>query len=261
MSPDNLRKLGEKPIPISFEPDEEGYYGRECHQMGCQRYFKMKLQNREEKSEGETLYCPYCGYKDKLNNFFTGDQIEYAKSIVSQLAYKAITDDLNKINIGRLIKLKVSNSPPPTNYYQEQQLETYVKCSTCSINYSIFGRFSFCPNCSYHNSYDILLLNLKLITEMITIIELSKSRPELLFKSYETVLEDVVATFDGFGRELTRIKGKETGFQALEAARTIVLNIFKIDLYNSLSSDEWCFVKEMFQKRHLIAHKMGIIDD
>jgi hypothetical protein len=37
--------------------------------------------------------------------------------------------------------------------------------------------------------------------------------------------------------------------------------LFNIDIAAPLTADEWKQVVKAFQKRHLIAHKMGIVDD
>ena len=37
--------------------------------------------------------------------------------------------------------------------------------------------------------------------------------------------------------------------------------MFGIDLSARLSASEWNFVCRCFQKRHLLAHKMGVVDD
>ena len=50
-------------------------------------------------------------------------------------------------------------------------------------------------------------------------------------------------------------------FQNIEVARDKFLSRENIDITSGLGVDKWNFVCEQFQKRHLIAHKMGIIDE
>ena len=85
----------------------------------------------------------------------------------------------------------------------------------------------------------------------------------------ENALEDCVSTFDGFGRELCRIhankarnpsKAERMNFQNLEAARKRFLDLFGFDLSAEVARDEWRAAVVAFQKRHLIAHRFGVVD-
>ena len=49
-------------------------------------------------------------------------------------------------------------------------------------------------------------------------------------------------------------------FQNLEGAQSIVLDAFGIDLSAGVEPDEWRIAGAGFQKRHLVAHKTGVVD-
>ena len=49
-------------------------------------------------------------------------------------------------------------------------------------------------------------------------------------------------------------------FQNLAAARRGFLDLFGIDLSTALDPEEWRAAVVAFQKRHLIAHKLGVVD-
>ncbi len=49
-------------------------------------------------------------------------------------------------------------------------------------------------------------------------------------------------------------------FQNLEGARTHLLGLFGIDLSVEVAPGEWRAATMGFQKRHLVAHKMGVMD-
>ena len=75
--------------------------------------------------------------------------------------------------------------------------------------------------------------------------------------------------FDGFGRELCRVhatkarnpvKAERMNFQNLEAAKMAVLDLFGVDLSAAVEPEEWRAAVIAFQKRHLIAHKLGVVD-
>lgn len=74
-------------------------------------------------------------------------------------------------------------------------------------------------------------------------------------------LENVVSAFDGFGRQLCQQEAIEARFQNLPGARRRVQDAFGFDFADILRPDEWETASRAFQKRHLLAHKMGVIDN
>ncbi len=248
-------------IPVSIEPDEEGYIGREC--PVCKKYFKVKFGTG---LHGVTdCYCPYCNHKDSQDNFWTRQQIEYAKSI----ALNQVTSDLLKslkklerrpkpnqlISIG----ITVKGQPTPIIYYSEEELEQKVTCNQCTLEYAIYGAFGYCPDCGIHNSKQIVSANFDLILRILALSV--NAEGDIKSKLIENSLEDAVSAFDGFGREHYSSAYPQISFQSISFAQTKILTDSQVDISSGLSPKEWDFVVEQFQKRHLIAHKMGIIDD
>ena len=74
-------------------------------------------------------------------------------------------------------------------------------------------------------------------------------------------LENVVSAFDGFGRVISRERGIEVRFQNLSGARRNVIEKFGFDFADGLTLDEWEFIRRTFQKRHLLSHNTGVIDE
>ncbi len=86
----------------------------------------------------------------------------------------------------------------------------------------------------------------------------------------ENALEDCVSAFDGFGRETCRVfatkaakpeKAAEIRFQNIGAARDRVREQFSIDFAATTAPADWKHILRAFQKRHLLAHKMGVVDE
>ena len=90
---------------------------------------------------------------------------------------------------------------------------------------------------------------------------LRDSRPRRSSPAIGDALENIVSAFDGFGRELSMRKGTEIRFQNLHGARRNVQEKFGFDFAYVLTALQWQDVCRVFQKRHLLAHKMGVIDD
>jgi hypothetical protein len=168
--------------------------------------------------------------------------------------------------IGISVKVKPGR-PMPIHHYRERQLETEVVCSNCTLRYSVYGVFAFCPDCGQHNSLQILDKNLEVVGKMLDLA--AGAEKELADKLIENALEDCVSAFDGFGRELSRVykenaadpaRADKVSFQNLDGARSTILGLFRVDLSAQLTADEWQSAVRGFQKRHLVAHKMGVVD-
>lgn len=95
------------------------------------------------------------------------------------------------------------------------------------------------------------------------------SEQPLAERLIENTLEDCVSAFDGFGRELCRIyanrsrdpaKAERMSFQNLDGAKAGYLDLFGVDLSVCVSAEDWRGAVRAFQRRHLIAHKLGVVD-
>ena len=271
---DHLRRLGTS-ISISLPADGNRFTGRECPQPDCEGYFKIEL-GTGLKGDRLPCHCPYCGHADGHDQFCTKEQIAYAKSVVMRKITDAIHKDLKKLEfdhkpegafgIGFSMKVKPGRLPH-IHHYREKQLETEVVCTNCTLRYSVYGVFAFCPDCGEHNSIQILNKNLEVVRKMLEMA--TREETVLAEKLIENALEDCVSAFDGFGREVCRIhanrartpaKAEKMNFQNLEGARKGFLELFGIDLSTAVEPEQWRAAAMAFQKRHLIAHKLSIVD-
>ena len=273
---DHLRRLGNS-ISIPIPADENAFTGRECPQPDCEGYFKIEL-GTGLKGEGLPCHCPYCGHTAGHDHFWTKEQIEYAKSVAMRKITDAFHKDLKKLEfdhkpkgafgIGISMKVKLGRATP-IHYYREKQLETEVVCVNCTLRYSVYGVFAFCPDCGQHNSSQILEKNLELAEKETS---LAEHAPDDELREYliADALENVVAAFDGFGRETCRVHAansvdpaaaKSLSFQNLRGADAKLLKLYGVQLSAQVPPDEWTLSVRCFQKRHLLAHNMGVVDE
>ena len=271
---DHLRRLGNR-IPIPIKPDEHGFTGRECPQSDCEGYFKIEFGTG---LEGEDLpcHCPYCGHTAKHDHFWTKEQIEFARSVVMRKVTDAVRKDLKEMEfnlrprgpfgIGLSLTFK-PGSLVPIHRYREKRLETEVVCDDCTLRYSVYGVFAFCPDCGRHNSLQILERNIEFVEKMLDLAVNTES--DISRMLIEDGLENCVSILDGFGRELCRVYAKDApnraiaeriSFQNLQGAKRNLQDAFGIDLASEVTADEWRLLVRGFQKRHLIAHRMGVVD-
>jgi hypothetical protein len=164
--------------------------------------------------------------------------------------------------------MKVTGQPTAIRRYRESKLETEVVCERCTLRYTIYGVFGFCPDCAVHNSLQILNKNLELVQKLLAVAEAQES--QVAQHLIENALEDCVSAFDGFGRETCRVfatkaakpeKAAEIRFQNIAAARDRVREQFSVDFAATAAPADWKHILRAFQKRHLLAHKMGVVDE
>lgn len=171
----SLRSRIEVPIP----KDNDGYIGRECPIAECEGYFKIK-PGTGLKGKDLPCHCAYCGHTAPHNKFATKDQIAFVRSFVHRTVVDDLRDEFKKFEfdirpkgpfgIGISMKLK-PGTPIPLKRYRERTLETHVCCSNCTLDYSVYGVFAFCPDCGSHNSFQILRKNVDLVRKQLSLAE------------------------------------------------------------------------------------------
>src|SRR5260221_4916226 len=90
----NLDRLGNQ-VSVPIKTDDDGYLGRECPIKECLGYFKITPGTGIK--EPAPCHCPYCGYSGASNEFFTREQIEYAKSVAVRKLVEAMQKDLKAL--------------------------------------------------------------------------------------------------------------------------------------------------------------------
>ena len=257
---------------MTIPADADGYSGKECPK--CERYFKV-TDGTGLTGEGLKCHCPYCGHSDEPVEFATKEQIEYAKSVAIRQVIGAVHKDFKDLEfsfkprgLGIGLSLKVETGAlPPIHYYREKRLETEVICENCTLRYMIYGVFAFCPDCRTHNSHQILTKNLELAEKQVDLAPQVKA--DLAEHLVADALENAISSFDGFGREACRVnaakasdpaKAEKMSFQNPAGARTNIQQLFGKDFAQNIDAADWDFINRCAQKRHLLAHSMGVVD-
>lgn len=248
-------------VSVEIKPDDEGFMGREC--PTCEKYFKIKPGTGIP--DYSDCYCPYCHHFGSQNEFWTKQQIEYAQSVVLNKVSSDLLKSMKRLerkpnkNQFLSIGISVKGRPTPITYYTEKELEERVKCSTCTLEYTIYGAFGYCPDCGIHNSKQIVTANFDLILKILDLAKIAT--PEIREKLIENALEDCISAFDGFSREHCFQLNNKLSFQNISNAKEKLLDHYDFNIAEGISDEDWNFVVMQFQKRHLLAHKMGIIDE
>lgn len=268
-------KRNSNEINITLPTGRDGYLGRECPK--CVKYFK--IVNGTGLPDTSHYYCPYCGWKQDHSYFHTRSQIDYAESVALNAITSDFLDSLKEIertskrqarmNRSFLnMTFEVKGTPEPIRYPRDFNLETYVECTTCTLKYAVYGVYAFCPDCGERNALQILDKNLDIASKILAVsASMDASLTEALIGN---ALTSIVAALDCFGREVCRTyapksvsaeKAHNIRFQNLVRAQTRVKDLFGFDIASSTPSSDWGTTIRCFQKRHLLEHKSGVVDE
>ena len=156
----------------------------------------------------------------------------------------------------------------PIRHYRERTLETEVTCDRCTLEYSVFGVFAFCPDCREHNSLSILRRNLALVRKQVALAA-TLTDSALQQHIIEDAYENCVSALDGFGREACRVRrhvssdaaeAESISFQNLDGASTKLKTLFAASLADEVGEDDWSLLVRGFMRRHLLVHRSGVVD-
>ena len=241
-------------IPFSLPTDDDGLTGRECPQSDCEGYFKIKFGTGIKDPNYEKCFCPYCGYAGKQDEFYTKEQVKFIKSVAMQHVQGLLDKEFRKwdrqlrsASKGSFIKLSLDykKSHHPLAYYAEKELETILVCENCTLEYAIYGKFAKCPDCGTANSLQILSANLSLIQKLLLQAE-TQTDPSFQEYLIQNALEDVVSSFDSFGRNSLALTTKNNeleeiniSFQNILKAKDKIEQHFGFDFSQNMSETNW----------------------
>lgn len=260
-------------ITVTLDPDDQGMIGRQCPQDDCGLYFKIRLGTGRDTEE---IRCPYCRVEGHSGNFFTEEQLEYARSVAVRdvvgpllKGFKRDIERLNRRQPRGLIRLKFSVDYKPISIqpYFEQQLETEVFCDNCTLEFSIYGVFASCPCCGQLNALKVLLNSLETAKKKLRLSDEPSLDRELRQDFVKDALTGSVSAFDAYGKALMKSqpavfsKARLNLFQDIEGLN-VYLNEHGIPSFEKTTGIvAWEEIKWYFQARHIYVHNAGVIDE
>lgn len=261
----NLFSVGDetedKGIPIPIISDKEGFFGRKC--PNCDEYFRMN-------SVGEDNYCPYCGYHDSSLGFMTDNQRQYIESYLKKFFEAMIKKISGTIDLDSIIDGLTENKAGFV--YNEQRQQTQFECGNCSVVMDILGEYGYCPGCGKRNTLKIFIRNIEHLEDRVNNPRYDESQREKREREWSEIVKSCVSDFEAFCNDLnaellknqmTPIQRRDIGaisFQNINNAREVLKRYFAIDLFDGLSLGDEDFLNKMFNKRHILTHKSGIVD-
>lgn len=137
---------GKHVVSVNINEDKDGYVERECAE--CEKTFKIKPSTID--SSSDKWFCPYCNHVGSYQNFFTKQQIEYAKATITRQISdefdQAVYDTVNSSGCMSITKY-ADQQPSPEMPFSDQTYDLEIKCAECSLEYAIEKTHKCCPCC------------------------------------------------------------------------------------------------------------------
>ena len=282
-----LKNLDGQKLSFDVQPDKEGYFERECPSDKCRFQFKVHAEDWKDLFRDEAVYCPLCRHETTSDQWWTTEQIENAKwqalEFVEGEIGEAARKDARNFNAAQsrdgfiTMSLEVKGIrgrralvPIPS----KEPMELCITCDRCQARFAVIGSAFFCPCCG-HNSADRTfddtlrktLLKIDVANQLADHLDgLGKNEAEILKRSMiETALADCVVAIQRLAEQLYSALpiAPEPGrnvFQRIDEASELWRAACAEGYEDWLDGPELSDLKLLFQRRHLLLHTDGIVD-
>lgn len=284
----NIRELrGEQIIPVPIDTDKEGYYDKECPSDECLFQFKVHKEDWKNIFRDEVVFCPMCRHEAKADSWYTTQQIQKAKEQAIKYIHgrigRTLEAGVKKFNTEQarnsFIKMSMHVSRTSPNHYilpvpAQQEMHLKITCKECNSRYAVVGSAFFCPSCGHNSAEETFdnslnkiaakIKNLPIIRKAVEAI--NKDEAEMTCRSLiETSLDECVVAFQRFC-EVTytklnpSVKIRFNAFQKLDVGGKYWKELYGESYSDWLTKSEFSKLNELFQKRHLLSHTEGMVD-
>ncbi|MDO8926525.1 MAG: hypothetical protein Q7U94_06400 [Sideroxyarcus sp.] len=227
--------------------------------------------------------CPYSGTIAEDDAFVHPDDVKAAVEMVRHDAVQDVQDALSEMfknafkgssSNNSLIKVTASvkrSIPKPKPRFARQDLMRELVCDHCGRDYGVFAISLFCPDCGAPNLRLHFVREAELVDDQVSLAEeIAVDKEELAYRLLGNAHEDVLTAFEAtlktvylHGKSITSISPLPkvgNDFQNVEKALKRFEEL-RLNPFNSLTEDEMEELRLNIQKRHVIGHNLGVVDD
>ena len=273
-------------ISVPIDDDGEGYYDMEC--PSCQSPFKVHGDDWQNIVSDACVFCSVCGHEQPADQWLPKRQVEQArrqavavgKARIRKDIYQAMKRDVarwNRRQRNALIQLrmKVTSSPGRTPLVRpisaRDPMKFKIACPKCACRYAVVGVAFFCPACG-HNAADMMFSQaldgirnvLDATVNVPRAIQGEDTVENVIRGMLEGALHDAVTAFqrraESLYRTVSKTSARKNVFQSLNEGSELWNAAVRKSYADYLTNDELCDLKMFFQRRHLLSHTQGIVD-
>jgi hypothetical protein len=259
-----------RPSVVTYiQSDKQGMWGRNC--PACQKYFRTN-------HVFDVTFCPYCAAGAPSLAFVSQDQRKYITSCYDAFARAYIGKKNSAVELADI------TDQNPAWHYSEVKQQFHFKCSEkgCDAETDILGEYGYCPRCGRTNARKLFLDRvdklLKRVDEVRNTVADRKERGLI----WEEMTKNIVGDFEHLAKHIRikllrfpmtpnrRKRLEELNFQKPLQANDALVQWFDIGLFvwpgdsttpkRLVPESELPFIKKMIQRRHILIHNGGIVD-
>lgn len=281
-----LSRTNEISIPIAA--DERGYIDKECPSEPCKYQFKVIQDDWRDRFNDESVFCPMCGHSAPSDRWFTSEQVEQAREraleYVNSLINSALHRDAREFNRAHSgngfirMSMRVSGTERRAIILPvaaAEVLEQRIACEACGARYAIIGAAFFCPCCGHNSVERMFRSSLQNVRSRMVHLEtiraaVTMASPDEAESLYRSILEDglqhCVTAFQHYAeRRYRALPGypvpRTNVFQRLPDGDAAWQAAVGAGYRDWLSVEERTRLALLFERRHLLAHRNGVVDE
>ncbi len=264
---DLVGDLSSAPTPIDLRvmlpTDAEAMFGRSCPK--CGGYFRTM--------HPFTTKCAYCTWQGSQFDFYTTAQRAFIRRQFDAIL-TALKGPDGETTVNFDAELAQLSRAKSTWVYSEEKQQNHFGCPACALDVDVLGEYVRCPGCGKRTARDVF--NRKtaaLIADFeLDVASIPKDERHQRERRWRHYVAAAVGEFEALARDLAsnlaalpctvsrRKQITELNFQGIRWAATKVAEWFDIDLFVGIDQDGQTFLLRMFQRRHLLVHRGGAVD-
>lgn len=271
-------------VPAEIAADEDGYIDRECPSEECMFSFKVHEVDWRDIARDEEVFCPFCGHTADAGKWWTTEQVDELQKRAIARVHGMIGDAMSKDAAafnrrqprGGFITMKMNVKPGvrelvlPASVADPMQLK--LTCEKCSCRSAVIGSAFFCPSCGHNSADRVFRQSLGTIRASLTAIHAIRTGISDADAAENTVrflieagLQNAAMAFQRFAealyqRQPSPSQVRRNAFQNLFEGSRIWRDAFGKGYDDHLNVAELTELSRLFQQRHLLAHREGIVD-
>ena len=283
-----LKRMEREPVQVPVDADADGYFDRECPNEECEFQFKVVVDDWGEGFEDQQMHCPLCGTVAPADHYWTKEHLEQARNqamrYFSGRVGQAMARGARQFNSrqprGGFITMSFqykgpTHVPALMPLAAAEQMQLKIACDQCKAQFAVVGSAFFCPKCGHSSAVRVFndamakieakVRHLDRVVEAVAVAD--KDAAELTRRSLlESGISDAVVAFQRAMEELYRAhpgapdKIKANAFQRLDDGSDLWQAVGCPAYADVLSAPELGRMRVLFHRRHLLAHREGVVD-
>jgi hypothetical protein len=273
---------------VPLDTDDKGYFDRECPSDECLFVFKVNQEDWKNLFREEEVFCPQCGHSAPSDHWHTQAQLRHAEKEAKiymerefQKMLKGVARDFNRSQRRDsfiTMSMKVTGGPYRSYTLPAPAMEAFqldIACEFCNSRFSVIGSAFFCPCCgrsSAERMFDASLGKTRAKFEQLETVRAALENigqmdkaTDLCRSILESCIQDLVGALQRLSEELySRLQGVPSvpfnAFQRLNQSNDLWRSALGEGFEDWLDSSELAKLNVYYQKRHLLAHREGIVD-